>query len=841
MTAGAGTRQPTRTHRPGRIIERPRLIKQLDAAEAPVILIVAPAGYGKTTLARQWAKTLNGVIWVSCTPSHRDVVTFAEDVAAGIDALGGNASRFIGEYMRARSNPQRAAREIAQVLARKLDEAPVQWLVIDDYQEILESPEVQELVVILRQRTAARILISSRTRPDWVKARQLLYAEVAEVGPNDLALTAEEATAVLGRRPELEKLVRKAEGWPAVVGLAAGLTNVNPPDVVETTLHRYVADELFEAADATRRRQLIDLALLPNLSADQLHAWFGDEAGQVIASATELGFVTTTVGPELHPLLRDFLLTKLVESRDTTRVVRAIDVAIASCEWTAALDLVLRFDLPDLIDRVLQSSFGPLLRSGRLETLSAFIRSIRERSDFSRAAVDVVEAEVAMRDGNFSLAISLATRAAKNLQRTHPLRCRAMVTAGRAQFFLGAFDESIAAYRTAGDIAVDAIDRLDSAFGLVSTQVFAEIGDPRPAADQLKALRHTTPTCLVRYATAELNLLRFTGFAGDVPIQEAIHALPDVPDPHVRTAFTYTCGYLLAVRAEYRRSETLLERFANDVNDFDLDFARPFLDWTQALVDLGLRRFGEADRRLQLVEDAAAERQHESHDLNARLLRARLMLQTGEPQAAIEILEVGRELTAIPSWHGELAATRALAFACNGEMQAALAAADDAVSTTRFVEVAVLAQAARAIAALDFREPGEVLRLFREATRYAVWDPVICALRASDRLTQLASNDETLRPMLARLLHRANDAALARRAGMRTRSNQHPNDLLSHRELEVIGLMARGMRNKEIATALFVAESTVKVHVRHILEKLGVHSRAGAVARFERTARGQAE
>src|SRR5581483_9981269 len=146
MTARAGTTQSTRAHRPGRIIERPRLIKLLDDADAPVILIVAPAGYGKTTLARQWARTLRGVIWVAATPSHRDVVTFSEDVAAGIDALGGNASRFIGEYMRARSNPQRAAREIAHALAKRLEEAPVQWLVIDDYHELLTSPEVEEMV-----------------------------------------------------------------------------------------------------------------------------------------------------------------------------------------------------------------------------------------------------------------------------------------------------------------------------------------------------------------------------------------------------------------------------------------------------------------------------------------------------------------------------------------------------------------------------------------------------------------------------------------------------------------------------------------------------------------------
>ena len=82
-----------------RIIERPRLIKMLDESQARVILLLAPAGYGKTTLARQWVKTLSGAIWVSATPAHRDVVTLAEDLAAGVDALGGNASKFIREYL----------------------------------------------------------------------------------------------------------------------------------------------------------------------------------------------------------------------------------------------------------------------------------------------------------------------------------------------------------------------------------------------------------------------------------------------------------------------------------------------------------------------------------------------------------------------------------------------------------------------------------------------------------------------------------------------------------------------------------------------------------------------
>src|SRR5256885_13627611 len=104
----SGQQQP-RVRRERRIIERPRLIKLLDECEAPIILLLAPAGYGKTTLARQWAKTLNGAIWVSLTPAHRDVARLAESIATGVDLLGGDASGFISEYLRAKGNPQRAA------------------------------------------------------------------------------------------------------------------------------------------------------------------------------------------------------------------------------------------------------------------------------------------------------------------------------------------------------------------------------------------------------------------------------------------------------------------------------------------------------------------------------------------------------------------------------------------------------------------------------------------------------------------------------------------------------------------------------------------------------------
>jgi DNA-binding NarL/FixJ family response regulator len=106
-------------------------------------------------------------------------------------------------------------------------------------------------------------------------------------------------------------------------------------------------------------------------------------------------------------------------------------------------------------------------------------------------------------------------------------------------------------------------------------------------------------------------------------------------------------------------------------------------------------------------------------------------------------------------------------------------------------------------------------------------------LRSCSTLSDLLTSDPVWRERIELLYEASSDLGLARRAGFRTRSNRSPQDLLTPREMEVLGLIARGMRNAEIAKALFISQSTTKVHVRHILEKLGVRTRAEAVLRLE--------
>ncbi len=64
--------------------------------------------------------------------------------------------------------------------------------------------------------------------------------------------------------------------------------------------------------------------------------------------------------------------------------------------------------------------------------------------------------------------------------------------------------------------------------------------------------------------------------------------------------------------------------------------------------------------------------------------------------------------------------------------------------------------------------------------------------------------------------------------GVRTGASPGPADTLSPREREILRHLARGSSNKEIARTLAVAESTVKIHVQHILRKLNLTSRVQA-------------
>jgi DNA-binding CsgD family transcriptional regulator len=87
----------------------------------------------------------------------------------------------------------------------------------------------------------------------------------------------------------------------------------------------------------------------------------------------------------------------------------------------------------------------------------------------------------------------------------------------------------------------------------------------------------------------------------------------------------------------------------------------------------------------------------------------------------------------------------------------------------------------------------------------------------------------------ADVLRKANDFDIARRYGVPiTQPGEVSTSSLSRREEQVLDLVAQGRTNEEVAGLLFISPVTVKAHLRHIYEKLGVRNRVEAAARLTR-------
>src|SRR6185312_12416425 len=182
------------------IIKRPRLTRLLDNANARVLMLVAPAGFGKTTLAREWV-TDRPHVWYRGTTATADVAALIAGLSTTISEVIPDVGVRAVARMRATGTPEQDVDILAELFAEDLADWPDDlWLVFDDYQFAMESEASDQLIDELVRKSPLRLLITSRERPGWATARRLLYGEVYELGRNDMAMDHPEAERVLAHR-----------------------------------------------------------------------------------------------------------------------------------------------------------------------------------------------------------------------------------------------------------------------------------------------------------------------------------------------------------------------------------------------------------------------------------------------------------------------------------------------------------------------------------------------------------------------------------------------------------------------------------------------------------------
>jgi ATP/maltotriose-dependent transcriptional regulator MalT len=181
----------------------------------------------------------------------------------------------------------------------------------------------------------------------------------------------------------------------------------------------------------------------------------------------------------------------------------------------------------------------------------------------------------------------------------------------------------------------------------------------------------------------------------------------------------------------------------------------------------------------------------------------------------------------------DFSAVQALAFACSGDWanaQTAIRRSEDisSLSQGRVLRLFVKAIVAAANDGPNARE------LFDAALAETIdsgnFDAFVLAYRAYPDILNHVQPQSGAGAALARVLERV-DLAIAQRSGFippRPRARAHKK--LTNREAEVLGLIRQGLSNRQIAATLWLSESTVKLHVHHILDKLGARSRTEAAA-----------
>ena len=601
-------------------------------------------------------------------------------------------------------------------------------------------------------------------------------------------------------------------------------------------LHQYVADELFQSATERERTQLVELALLPDLASGSLTEVFGKEAHDVARRARELGFIPDQ-STGLHPLLREFLLEKLREDPSAERKVRrAIETLVAKECWDEALHISKRFGISDVVQPVLAASYKPLVRSGRLGSLAQFAAELRAEPTLPPDEVDLIDAELALRDAAYPLALQLSSRLQDQLVPGSPLRSRAGAIAGGAAFQLADYDKSEKAFERALVDAEDDVDLNEALHGLAIAATYGE----RPTVDARiaelgdLASRSRSPLDVARYASSVIARMRIgDGFTDGPYFDDALRVLDQVADPRARTSVLLTLSYALGLQCEYPRALALVKRMIIEIESFGFEFAQPHGRWNLAFVKLGMRRFHQADALLTSIESTLEQRPLGHHAMNVAALRARLLMQVARNDEGLDQVRYDTDYEAAPAMHAEYLATRALGQALLGHSDSAVETAARAKAISVASEARVLAEGAQAVVAAAHGDAEGAAQVIAEARRRNTWDPVTCCVRASQSLANCLAAQDHLRPSLERLYRLSGDRALARRAGFRSASIGDPTELFTDREAEVIELMAQGLRNREIAEAFVISEATVKVHVRHILEKLGAKSRTQAVALYK--------
>lgn len=867
------------------LVSRPRLVEALrHGAGQKLTVVVAPAGFGKTTLLATWlADGDEANAWVSLDVNDNEPTLFWAYFVRALQRIHPGVGRRAIALLE--SSPPPAIESVLTTLLNEIDAIDADFTVVLDDYHVIDAGAIHSGLTFLLDHLPPRmhLVLASRAEPPLPVARLRARGELVELRADNLRFTLDEASAFFSDVMALDvsaddtaTLERRTEGWIAGLKLAA-LSMKARGDIVGfvdgfSGTNRYVADYLVEEVLKSEperiRRFLLATAMLDRLSGSLCDAVMGEVGSQALLEELErrnLFVVALDDRGEwyrYHHLFADVLQrharaadpdsARSFHSRASVWYERHASPAAAvrhalaaddveraatlleqswpeknrsyeSAQWLARVKT-----LPDVVVRerpILGMGYAwGLLNSGELEAAEPWLRSVEQHlqgtADDERLrslSVEVAAARVYLAQalGDTPGSLEHATRALELIpEGDDAARATGIALLALAQWGRGDLD---GAYRTFSDALATMrkvghdLDAIRGTFVL---------GDIRVAQGRLRDA--------MRIYESGLDLARNAAHSGVAETDELYLGLSEVYRERNDLSSAIT------------QLETIARSAANTA------YIGNKLRWSTAMARVREAQ-GDLDGALELLGQAES---HERRDPLPRVrpipaLRARLQLARGDVDSALEWASTARlsaddTLSYLREFeHVTLARMLLVRHVSRGGERSAgdavrllerlSSAAEAGGRIGSLIEILVLhALAQHALGnlrqaldsltrALGLAEPEGYLRVFldegsrmRELLRHAITRGL-----AGEYARRVLATFDAPKPA----------AALA---GETSAGLLQP---LTTRELEILRLIAAGLRNQEIANHLSISAATVKRHIANAYAKLGAGHRTAALAR----------
>ncbi len=373
------------------LIERPRLLELFSLNQgAKLIVVAAPAGYGKTVAILQYVNTLRSpFIWYQLDRYDNDPAVFVQYLIAGV---GRHFPGFGTETLQLvlQSNITSSLRLIVITLINELANLPERdlTLILDDY-HVIFTPAIHQFIQELLEYLPGdiRLVMISRTSPPLNFSRYQVAGEMVLFDSDTLRFTVPEAQEFIAKRrlaPSpgvVDSLIAKTDGWPAALKLltASGITK----DFVFQSknaeyIYDYLANEVLDRQPEEIRDFLISTAVLESVTPEMCDLLLERNDSRSILDRLEkqqlllIPLAGQSKAYRYHQLFRDFLLERL-GSRKNPLLHRVGKIAAQNGDWDHAIEYLSAAGInQDLIPPIVEAG-RQAFRQGRWQTVERWL------------------------------------------------------------------------------------------------------------------------------------------------------------------------------------------------------------------------------------------------------------------------------------------------------------------------------------------------------------------------------------------------------------------------------------------------------------------------------------